>query len=142
MGKTKEYYRKLKKEAHDLFVHQGMSNKEIAEKLHVSEKSISKWINEKDGLWKTERHNAVINVSNRGQQIHDQIKLRGRGLTSGDIQVQILTLAIIKLVQHILVFHFQRLTAHAIISGQKNHPLRENKSNFNLLYATAQKNAI
>ena len=43
MGKTKEYYRKLKKEAHDLYVHQGLSNKEISVQLRVSKKSVSKW---------------------------------------------------------------------------------------------------
>lgn len=75
MGKTKEYYRKLKKEAHDLYVHQGLSNKEISEKLRVSEKSVSKWINEKDGLWKTERHNAVINVKHQGDNLKEIIKM-------------------------------------------------------------------
>lgn len=75
MGKTKEYYRKLKKEAHDLFVHQGLSNKEISEQLRVSEKSVSKWINEKDGLWKTERHNAVINIKHQGDNLKEIIKM-------------------------------------------------------------------
>ena len=36
---------------------------------------ISKWINEKDGLWKTERHNAVINVKHQGDNLKEIIKM-------------------------------------------------------------------
>jgi len=42
---SKEYYRKLKKEAHDLYVREGMTCKEISTRINVSERSVSSWIN-------------------------------------------------------------------------------------------------
>ncbi|MCS2279305.1 hypothetical protein NXW50_14250 [Bacteroides thetaiotaomicron] len=49
---SKEYYRKLRKEAHDLYVREGMTCKEISTRINVSERSVSSWINENDALWK------------------------------------------------------------------------------------------
>ena len=45
---SKEYYRKLRKEAHDLYVREGMTCKEISTRINVSERSVSSWINEND----------------------------------------------------------------------------------------------
>ena len=47
---SKEYYRKLKKEAHDLYVNDGLTCREISERVNVSEKSVSAWINANDRL--------------------------------------------------------------------------------------------
>lgn len=75
MGQSKEYYKKLRREAHDLYVNEGLSNKEIAERLRVSEKSLSKWINENDGLWKEERRAAVINTKQQAGNIKEIIRM-------------------------------------------------------------------
>lgn len=72
---TKEYYKKLRREAHDMYVNDGLSNKEIAERLKVSEKSLSKWINENDGLWKNERRAAVINTKQQAGNIKEIIRM-------------------------------------------------------------------
>lgn len=74
MGKTKDYYRKLKQEAHDLFVNKGASNKDISERLRISEKTISKWINENDELWKKERKAAVISVKEQTDNLKEIIR--------------------------------------------------------------------
>ena len=64
---SKEYYRKLKKEAHDMYVNGCLSCREISERTGVSEKSVSKWINADDGTWKKERQAAVVNGRRRSR---------------------------------------------------------------------------
>jgi transposase len=64
---SKDYYKKMRLEAHDLYVREGLSNKEISERLKISEKSVSKWINDKDAQWKTERRMAVINSESQSK---------------------------------------------------------------------------
>ena len=64
---SKEYYRKLKKEAHDMYVNGCLSCREISERTGVSEKSVSKWINADDGTWKKERQAAVVNGRKQGE---------------------------------------------------------------------------
>ena len=64
---SKEYYRKLKKEAHDLYVREGMTCKEISTRINVSERSVSSWINENDALWKKERQASVISSQKQGE---------------------------------------------------------------------------
>ena len=63
---SKEYYRKLRKEAHDLYVREGMTCKEISTRINVSERSVSSWINENDALWKKERQASVISSQKQG----------------------------------------------------------------------------
>ena len=75
MAQSKEYYRKLKAEAHNLYVDQGMSNREIAERICVSEKSVSAWINANDGLWKKERQSAAISVKQQGDNLKEIIQM-------------------------------------------------------------------
>lgn len=72
---SKEYYRKLKKEAHDLYVNDGLTCREISERVNVSEKSVSAWINANDGLWKKERQSAVISVKQQGDNLKEIIKM-------------------------------------------------------------------
>lgn len=72
---SKEYYRKLKKEAHDLYVRDGMSCKEIADRVNVSEKSVSNWINENDALWKKERQASVISSKKQGDNLKEIINI-------------------------------------------------------------------
>ena len=75
MARSKEYYKKLRKEAHDLYVNEGLSNKEISERLKVSEKSVSKWINDNEGLWKEERRAAVVNSKQQAGNIKEIIRM-------------------------------------------------------------------
>lgn len=75
MPQNKDYYKKLRREAHDLYVNEGLSNREIAERLKVSEKSLSKWVNENDGLWKKERKAAVINSRQQAGNIKEIIRI-------------------------------------------------------------------
>jgi len=72
---SKEYYRKLKKEAHDLFVRNGMTCKEISERINVSEKSVSNWINENDALWKKERQASVLTSKKQGDNLKEIITI-------------------------------------------------------------------
>ena len=70
---SKEYYRKLRKEAHDLYVNDGMTCKEISERLNVSEKSVSTWSNENDSLWKKERQASAISSKKQGDNLKEII---------------------------------------------------------------------
>lgn len=72
---SKEYYRKLKKEAHDLYVKDGMMCKEISERINVSERSVSNWINENDALWKKERQASVISSKKQGDNLKQIINI-------------------------------------------------------------------
>ena len=72
---SKEYYRKLKKEAHDLYVRDGMMCKEISERINVSERSVSNWINENDALWKKERQACVISSQKQGDNLKQIINI-------------------------------------------------------------------
>lgn len=72
---SKEYYRKLKKEAHDLYVRDGMMCKEIYERINVSERSVSNWINENDALWKKERQASVISSQKQGDNLKQIINI-------------------------------------------------------------------
>ena len=72
---SKEYYRKLKKEAHDLYVREGMTCKEISTRINVSERSVSSWINENDALWKKERQASVISSQKQGDNLKQIINI-------------------------------------------------------------------
>ena len=72
---SKEYYRKLKKEAHDHYVRDGMMCKEISERINVSERSVSNWINENDALWKKERQASVISSQKQGDNLKQIINI-------------------------------------------------------------------
>lgn len=72
---SKEHYRKLKKEAHDLYVRDGMMCKEISERINVSERSVSNWINENDALWKKERQASVISSQKQGDNLKQIINI-------------------------------------------------------------------
>ena len=72
---SKEFYRKLKKEAHDLYVRDGMMCKEISERINVSERSVSNWINENDALWKKERQASVISSKKQGDNLKQIINI-------------------------------------------------------------------
>lgn len=63
----------MRKEAEKMFVYEGLGNKEIARKLGVSEKSVSAWINDNDGLWKKKRLADSISTDKRNGNINEII---------------------------------------------------------------------
>lgn len=70
-----DHYNKLKKEAHDLYVNQGISNKEIHERTGVSLKSVSGWVNENDGAWKKEREARLFSSKKQGDNVKEIISI-------------------------------------------------------------------
>lgn len=56
-----------------MYVSEGLGNKEIARKLGVSEKSVSAWINDNDGLWKKKRLADSISTDKRNENINEII---------------------------------------------------------------------
>jgi transposase len=64
----------LKKEhAKLLFTQENLSQKEIAEKVNVSEQTITKWVNANDGEWKRLRQSLVITKKEQLSRIYEQI---------------------------------------------------------------------
>lgn len=65
-ARKRKDYEKLKHTAYEYIVVQGLDQKEVAQKLDVSEQSISKWA--KEGRWKEERearqHCASVDIDN------------------------------------------------------------------------------
>ena len=70
---TTEKYRKLKKEAHDLFVNDGLTAVEISTRLSVSKKTLSAWINDSDSAWKRERDARMNTSAKQGDNIREII---------------------------------------------------------------------
>lgn len=56
-----------------LFTRDGLSQKEVAERANVSEKTLSRWVNEKDGEWKRLRESLIITKSEQLRRIYEQI---------------------------------------------------------------------
>ncbi len=73
MMATTQKYRKLKKEAHDLFVNDGLTAVEINQRIGVSQKTLSAWINENSGAWKKERDARMNNSAKQGDNIREII---------------------------------------------------------------------
>lgn len=56
-----------------LFTRDGLSQKEAAEKVGVSEKTFSKWVNENDGEWKKLRQSIIVTKEEQIRRIYEQI---------------------------------------------------------------------
>ncbi len=59
--------------AHNLYVEQGKTAKEISALLHVSEKTISAWVNANDEAWKKERNARTTSPLKRIENIREII---------------------------------------------------------------------
>lgn len=70
---AQEKYRKLKKEAHDLFVNDGLTAVEISSRISVSKKTLSAWINDNDSAWKRERDARMNSSAKQGDNIREII---------------------------------------------------------------------
>lgn len=56
-----------------LFIKENLSQKEIAEKVGVAEKTISKWVNANNEEWKRLRQSIIITKDEQLRRIYDQI---------------------------------------------------------------------
>jgi transcriptional regulator with XRE-family HTH domain len=64
----------LKKEhAKLLFTQEKLSQKEIAEKVNVSEQTITKWVNTNNGEWKRLRQSLIVTKKEQLSRIYEQI---------------------------------------------------------------------
>lgn len=72
---TSEKYRKLKKEARELFVNDGLTAVEISARIAVSQKTLSNWINADNGAWKRERDARINSSAKQGDNIREIISI-------------------------------------------------------------------
>lgn len=64
----------LKKEyAKLLFTQENLSQKECAEKAHVSEQTMTKWVNENNGEWKRLRQSLIVTKKEQLSRIYEQL---------------------------------------------------------------------
>ena len=64
----------LKKEhAKLLFTQEKLSQKEIAEKVNVSEQTITKWVNSNNGEWKRLRQSLIVTKKEQLSRIYEQL---------------------------------------------------------------------
>lgn len=57
-----------------LFTEKNFTQKEIAEKADVTEKTLAKWINENDGEWKKLKKSLMTTKSNQIKGLYDQLE--------------------------------------------------------------------
>lgn len=69
MGSRKQVEKDLAKL---LFVNNGISQKEIAERLNVTEKTVSKWVNEED--WETLKVSLLVTKDNQLKSLYSQLQ--------------------------------------------------------------------
>lgn len=74
-GKTKKELEEIKREARRLFVWEALCAKEIASKLFISEKTLSKWVNEHEGVWKKERQARLTSTESGCSNIRQIIQM-------------------------------------------------------------------
>jgi len=64
----------LKKEhAKLLFTQEKLSQKEIAERVNVSEQTITKWVNANNGEWRRLRQNLIVTKKEQLSRIYEQL---------------------------------------------------------------------
>ena len=62
-----------KEHAKLLFIRENLSQKEIAEKVEVSEKTINRWVNENNEEWKRMRQSIIITKEEQLRRIYEQL---------------------------------------------------------------------
>ena len=62
-----------KEHAKLLFIKENLSQKEIAEKVEVSEKTINRWVNENNEEWKRMRQSIIITKEEQLRRIYEQL---------------------------------------------------------------------
>jgi predicted transcriptional regulator len=64
---------KKKELAKLLFIRENLSQKEIAERVEVTEVTVSKWVNENDAEWKRLRQSVIITKEEQLRRIYEQL---------------------------------------------------------------------
>lgn len=57
-----------------LFTREGLAQKEIAERVGVSEQTISKWVNANEGEWRRMRQSLIITKEEQLHRIYEQLE--------------------------------------------------------------------
>lgn len=57
-----------------LFTREGLSQKEIAERVGTSEQTISKWVNANEGEWRRMRQSLIITKEEQLHRIYEQLE--------------------------------------------------------------------
>lgn len=57
-----------------LFTREGLSQKEIAERVGASEQTISKWVNANEGEWRRMRQSLIITKEEQLHRIYEQLE--------------------------------------------------------------------
>lgn len=76
MNKNKRDIENIKKEARRLYCREGLLGKEVAQRLSVSERTVSLWVNENEAAWKKERNTRVASSENVQDNIRKIIELQ------------------------------------------------------------------
>ena len=71
--------------AKTLFVDQGLTQKEIAERLNVTEKTIGKWV--KDGDWETLKKSMLTTKDNQLTMLYDQLDFLNSDIKSREYKI-------------------------------------------------------
>lgn len=56
-----------------LFIKENLSQKEIAERVDVSEQTITRWVNENEGEWRRLRQSLIVTKDEQLRRIYDQL---------------------------------------------------------------------
>ena len=57
-----------------LFTRESLSQKEVAERVGVAEKTVSKWVNANEGEWKRMRQSIIVTKEEQLRRIYEQIE--------------------------------------------------------------------
>lgn len=68
-----------------LFIKQGLTQKEIAEKVKVTEKTVGKWV--EDGKWKEQKRSLISTRTNIIQKFEDQLERWNHVIENRDDQL-------------------------------------------------------
>ncbi|QTE37225.1 hypothetical protein J3L18_29660 [Mucilaginibacter gossypii] len=71
--KSKADLERLKELAKRYFIDDSLSQKEIAAKTGISEKTIGKWVAENDGLWEKQKKNLVLTRQEQMSYLLDEL---------------------------------------------------------------------
>lgn len=67
-----------------LFTREKLDQKIISERIDVSEKTISKWVNENDGQWRKERQRLLISKQDQLNSLYSQFEKLNEKIASSD----------------------------------------------------------
>lgn len=81
-------HKKVEKDlAKILFVKDGLTQKEIAARLNLSEKTVSKWVNENGGEWEKLKKSMLITKENQLSMLYDQLDFLNTDIKGRDYKI-------------------------------------------------------